>query len=84
MVADEVRYLGERAAELLAAYQNTELPAPLTTFGQTEALWQEVVWPELLKFCSMQNNWGAVASPPEDSRWYANWRVPELGGGPSR
>jgi creatinine amidohydrolase len=85
MVDDEVRYLGTKASELLAAYRTQPPTQCLRTFAQTENLWQEVVWPALKGFKTMQSswNWGDEAFAP-DSIWRANWQVPDLEAGPWR
>jgi len=83
MVADEVRYLGERARELLAAYDAAPHPQRLTTFAQTEAIWHKIIWPHLKEFKTMQTTWnGDDTALAPDSMWRANWPVPELDGGP--
>lgn len=85
MVADEVRYLGERARELLEAYSLKPPLERLTTFAQTEELWQRVVWPELRGFKTMQSGWHwGDDTLPDDSVWRANWPVPDLDAGPWR
>lgn len=85
MVDDELRYLGSKAGELIAAYRTAAPTQRLVTFAQTESLWQEVVWPALKGFKTMQTswNWGDEAFAP-DSIWRANWQVPNLEAGPWR
>jgi creatinine amidohydrolase len=73
MVADEVRWLGQKASELLAEYERRR-PArrqPLT-FGDVERIWADEVEPKLAGFESMQP--GSGEAPPPDSRWSANYR----------
>lgn len=79
MVADEVGWLGAKAAELLAAYDRDQPEHRLRTFADVERLWDDVVRPRLPEFRTMQQFWG----PEEDgqvspgSRWHANWPVPD-------
>lgn len=77
MVADEVRYLGERLRELLERYQREQPTQRLRTFAEVEELWRRVVLPQLPQFKTMQDswNWKAEERVPEDSVWFANWRV---------
>ncbi|HLK58102.1 MAG TPA: creatininase family protein [Chthonomonadaceae bacterium] len=75
MVADEVRWLGEKANELLAAYDREQPQHTLLTFDDVERVWKEIVRPELPRFHSMQELAEGQQPVPEDSRWYANWRV---------
>jgi creatinine amidohydrolase/Fe(II)-dependent formamide hydrolase-like protein len=80
MVADEVRWLGIKAQELLAAYERERPRHTLRTFQDVEQLWNEVVRPVLKQFRTMQDVWEGQESVPPDSVWYANWRVPEGAG----
>jgi hypothetical protein len=77
MVADEVRWLGDKARELLAAYDAAKPAHTLRTFEQVEQLWETVVRPELKKFRSMQPLWEGRQPPAETSVWRANWAVPD-------
>jgi creatinine amidohydrolase len=77
MVADEVRWLGEKAREILAEYDRLRPPHPLRTFADVETLWETVVRPHLPEFKTMQHNWEGREPPPAGSMWHANWRVPE-------
>jgi hypothetical protein len=79
MVADEVRWLGQKARELLDAYDREQPQHTLRTFEQVEQFWETVVRPKLKEFRSMQDLIGDRQPPPEDSVWYPNWRVPERG-----
>ena len=72
MAADEVRWLGAKGRELLAAYQ-AQNPAPrLRTFQAVETLWETVIAPRLPEFQTMRL-WDNSAPPPHDSVWRANW-----------
>lgn len=75
MVADEVRWLGDKAAELLAAFDAAP-ETRLLTFAQVEELWETVVRPCLGEFRTMQQHWDGRVPPPEDSVWRRNWTVP--------
>jgi creatinine amidohydrolase/Fe(II)-dependent formamide hydrolase-like protein len=77
MVADEVRWLGQKAEELRAAYAQAKPTHTLKTFGDVEVLWNTVVAPRLTDFETMQA-WDDFDPPSEDSVWRANWPVPSL------
>ena len=76
MVADELRYLGAKAKELLAAYDKLKPARGLATFEDVEKFWDEKVRPVIKDFRSMQQAWREGDSVPEDSVWHANWHVP--------
>ena len=78
MVRDEVRFLGQKAQELLEAYEKEQPKQRLQTFEQVERMWQEAVVPVLGEFETMQDLWPNQEPVPADSVWYANWRVPGL------
>jgi creatinine amidohydrolase len=79
IVASEVAFLGERAAELLAAWRPPERPAsrhpgnPLgaLTFGEAERLWRAEVEPLLPQFDSLNRSPGAAPVDPA-STWAPN------------
>lgn len=77
MVVDEVRWLGEKAAALRAAYPGRP-DARLLTFEDVERVWEREIRPRLGELRTMQQHWDGREPPPPDSRWYANWRVPHL------
>jgi creatinine amidohydrolase len=77
MVADEVRWLGEKARELLAAYDAAKPEHRPLTFEEVERIWEEEVRPRLPEFETMKQRWGEQQEPPEGSRWRLNWKVPE-------
>jgi creatinine amidohydrolase len=79
MVADEVRWLGEKARELLDAYAREQPSHTLRTYEQVEQLWETEVRPRLKEFRSMQDLIGDRQPPAESSVWYPNWRVPDRG-----
>jgi creatinine amidohydrolase len=79
MVADEVRFLGAKGKELLAAYEAARPEHKLLTFEDVERAWDEVVRPALKAFRSMQRLWEGQQEVPADSRWFANWKVPDRG-----
>lgn len=75
MVADEVAWLGRKAAELLAEYGANE-PARRTplSFMQIERIWAEEVLPRLPDFQTM--SYLERTPPPADSRWQLNYTIP--------
>ena len=76
MVADLVQLLGVKAKELLEDYAKLQPKHNPLTFEQIEAIWEQEVRPRFKDFASMQDS---EESPPEQSRWYANWHVPNRG-----
>jgi creatinine amidohydrolase len=77
MVADEVRWLGAKARELLAAFGSQPHPPRLRTFADVERVWGTVVHPALREFKTLQQNWPGREPPPDTSVWKANWLVPD-------
>lgn len=76
MVADEVAWLGQKAAELRAAYQaNPPAEHHPLTFMDIERIWADAVLPQLAQFKTMQ--YLARTPPPTDSRWQLNYRIPD-------
>ncbi|HLK60762.1 MAG TPA: creatininase family protein [Chthonomonadaceae bacterium] len=80
MVADEVRWLGAKAQELLAEYARLQPAHTLRTFEDVERLWETAVRPQLKGFQSMQELWEGQTPVPADSVWHANGHVPERAG----
>lgn len=76
MLADIVDVLGNKAQELLDEYEQLQPKREPRTFEQVEVIWDEEIRPKLPGFASMQDG---VEAPPRDSRWYANWHIPERG-----
>jgi creatinine amidohydrolase len=76
MVADEVAWLGQKAAELLDAYaaQQIETRTPLS-FMDIERIWADAVLPHLPAFQTMQ--YLERTPPPADSRWQLNYSIPK-------
>ena len=79
MVADEVRFLGAKGRELLAAYEAARPEVRLRTYEDVEALWETIVRPRLKEFRTMQPLWAGQEPVPEGSMWFANWKVPDRG-----
>lgn len=79
MVADEVRFLGEKAAELLAAYDADADRPGFPTFASVERFWSAEVEPRLSAFASMQADFGRGTEMPDGSRWKENSEVPSPG-----
>lgn len=78
MVADEVRYLVDKAQQMLDAYEREQPTQRLATFAQVEHLWKTVVRPALPTFQTMQALWPGQKPVPSDSMWHANWQVPDM------
>lgn len=76
MVQDEARWLGAKAKELLDAYDHLKPQHTLHTFSDVEKLWRDVIRPVVPSFQTMQNVWHENSEVPEDSVWFANWKVP--------
>jgi creatinine amidohydrolase len=77
MVADEVRWLGAKAGELLQAYDREQPKQRLRTFEDVERLWEAVVRPALKEFHTMQETNEHSQEPPADSVWHTNWHIPD-------
>ena len=76
MVNDEVAWLGQKMAELLKNYTKLEISERRpVTFQEVEQIWTETVTPALKTFETMQN---PPESPPEDSQWSRQCKLPEL------
>ena len=78
MVEDEVRWLGAKAAEMLAEYDRLKPAHTLRTFGDVERLWQTDLWPAVKGFRTMQPIWPGRPPVGPDSVWHANSIIPEL------
>ncbi len=80
MVADEVRYLGLKAQEMLADYDRTMPNHTFLSFADVERVWAEVVRPQFERFLTMKQDWGygPIESPPEESQWRRNWPIPPV------
>jgi creatinine amidohydrolase len=76
MAADEAVWLGNKAKELLDAYDADRPEHTLRTFDQVEQLWDDVIRPKMPGFESMQQKWGEQPDVPEGSAWHQNWHVP--------
>jgi hypothetical protein len=78
MVADEVRFLGEKARELLVEYDRLKPEHTLRTFEDVERVWDEVVRPVFKQFRTMQLKWrDDQPELPSDSCWRENSGVPD-------
>ena len=76
---DEVRWLCAKGRELLDAHARERPSARLRTFAEVEALWRELVEPELASFQTMQPRRANQPEPvPAGSVWAVNAAVPEL------
>ena len=76
MVDDEVRWLGEKATELLRDY-DAQKPArrERRSFSDVEEIWENEVRPVLKQFKTMQHL--DRRPPAEDSRWQLNYHIPD-------
>jgi creatinine amidohydrolase len=77
MVADEVNWLIAKADELLAEYDREHTASRLQRFEDVEEFWDRHVRPRLKDFHSMQPRFDDRDAPPRESRWFANWQVPD-------
>ncbi len=77
MVADEVRWLGAKAQELLATYDEQQ---PATRRGlrfmEIEQIWATDVLPQLSAFKSM--DYLDRTPPPDNSIWQHNYAIPTV------
>lgn len=80
MADREAEHLASVATGLLAEYERGHPEHSLRTYGDVEQLWADVVLPvvpELLSMREQAEEDGIVYGPvPDDSPWFANWRVP--------
>ena len=76
MTAEEAGWLGRKAQELLKAYREEGEHPRLHTFREVETLWTTVVAPRLPEFRTMQY-WDEGEPPAAESRWHANWPLPD-------
>lgn len=74
MVADIVALFGDKTKDLLTAYKKEVSNHTALSYDDVEGIWEDEIRPQLKDFASMQN---PDEAPPENSRWYSNWRVPE-------
>ena len=77
LLLNKANWLGRRAEELLADYEELRPQHTLRTYEDVEKLWEQHVAPHLKDFASMQDLSRGQEPVPEDSVWYANWRVPK-------
>lgn len=75
MVAALVARLGQMADQLLADYGRTKPTHKPLTFDDVEDIWDREIRPLIPEFNAMQDLKPGQEPPPQDSRWYANWRV---------
>ena len=77
LLLNKAEYLGRRGRQLLTNYEKLRPPHTLRTYEDVEKLWEQHVAPHLKDFASMQDLSRGQEPVPEDSVWYANWRVPK-------
>ncbi|MGD9519461.1 MAG: creatininase family protein [Armatimonadota bacterium] len=76
LVAEVAENLGTVAQELLEAYREPPAGRQALTYDDIERIWEEDVRPRVPEFRSMQDLSEGQEPPPEDSRWWLQWRVP--------
>ncbi|MEM7030066.1 MAG: creatininase family protein [Chloroflexota bacterium] len=76
MVQDEIKWLGQKAAELLQQYADQDIGTrtPLT-FMDIERIWSEQVQPKFKDFQTMQ--YLERTPPPSGSQWQLNYQIPQ-------
>jgi len=80
MVERQVSWLGQKAEELVAAFDEVRPAVRLRSFADVERLWRDVVEPALPNFLSMQPDPHETGrTVPAESRWAVNWK-PVLSG----
>jgi creatinine amidohydrolase len=72
MVADEVRWLGAKAAELLRQYDEAGAARGPVSYKELERIWAEEIEPLVPEFASMRPGSGRM---PADSRWALNYQI---------
>ena len=76
MATDTVDLIASKVEELRAEYDRLKPDHTPLSYGQIEEIWEDEIRPRMKEFASMQND---DEPPPEDSRWFANWQIPDLG-----
>jgi creatinine amidohydrolase len=75
IVNDEVRWLGEKAAALLAAYaEHAPSERHPLSFMVIEQIWANEVLPRFREFKTM--HYLDRTPPPAESRWQLNYQIP--------
>jgi hypothetical protein len=77
MVDDEVRWLGQKARELLKEFDRLKPEHRLTTFEEVEVMWDKAVKPHLGEFKTMSKDFWGSEPVPEDSVWFKNSGMPD-------
>jgi len=72
MVTDQVKWLGNKARELLAEYDRIQPEHTFTTFHSVETAWDELIAPVFASFQTMQERWPWQEPIPEVSPWKEN------------
>lgn len=75
MVNDAAEHLGKMAKNLLEEYDRLKPEHKPLTFDGVEEIWDREMRPRIKDLAAMQDVRPGQKPPPEDSRWYANWRV---------
>lgn len=75
MVAEAGDNLGAMGKQLLEDYAKAQPEHKPLTFDQVEEIWEQEVRPLIKDLDSMKDLRPGQKPPPENSRWYANWRT---------
>jgi len=75
MVDDEVRFLGNKAEELLAEYERVKPDRPPLTFEDVERIWDDEVRPHIKDLKCLVSLYSGDP-PPKDSKWHPHWDTP--------
>ena len=78
MVEDQIEWLGNKAKELLKAYDEAKPSHDFTTFAKVERVWHEYVFPQVKSFESMKPRWDwqGKMTLGDDSPWRENQAIP--------
>ena len=78
MVEDQIKWLGDKAKELLRAYKDEKPTHKFKTFEAVERVWHLEIMPNLSSFESMkaQWEWQVNMTLDEDSPWRLNQSIP--------
>jgi creatinine amidohydrolase len=77
LIDEMVANVGAKAKELLEEYDRLQPSRQPLTYDQIEQVWDRDVKPRFSKFASMQSLGTGQKEPPENSRWHAQWQIPD-------
>lgn len=75
MVDEAGRTLAEMGKKLLEEYDRLKPEYRPLTFDQVEDVWDKEIRPLIKDMSAMRDVAPGQEPPPEDSRWYTNWKV---------